>query len=76
MFAVYVLDWTESESGWGQRPDGTTYHKTKQLALDYKKEHDFNGCPEIYTFSGQPYLLEVSKEIFDEVQLKDFMWAK
>ena len=32
---VFEIEWTESERGWGQRPDGFTYHKTEADAQKY-----------------------------------------
>lgn len=34
MKTAFLDTWTESESGWGQRPDGCTIHLTE---ADYKK---------------------------------------
>lgn len=74
IYAVYEVVWTESERGWGQRPDGKSYHKTKPIAEVYIKNY-WNGMPkevpDEYSRPGDPQLAEVSKEIFDEVDLKD-----
>ena len=34
---IYVMTWTESEAGWGQRPDGYSLHKSPE---DFKKYTD------------------------------------
>ncbi len=79
IYAVYQVNWTEYERGWGQRPDGTTYHKTKELAEKYIQYYDnkYNSgtsVPDCYTRAEPPVLVEVSKEIFDEVQKKEMIW--
>jgi len=32
---AYVLTWTESESGWGMRPDGVSLHLTQDDVKNY-----------------------------------------
>lgn len=39
MYMAVKVHWTESESGWGQRPDGTTLHKDMGVAEKYIKEY-------------------------------------
>jgi hypothetical protein len=80
IYAIYAVDWTEYERGWGQRPDGKTYHKTKELADIYcteyeKKYNNEKTVPDCYSKPGKPYLKEVSKEVWDEIQKKKFKWA-
>lgn len=32
---VFRIDWTESEAGWGQRPDGYSFHTSLEAASEY-----------------------------------------
>ena len=67
-------DWTESERGWGRRPDGTTLHLTKEDCQTYIKEYNakFNSSQEVpdeYTFAdGSPYAVYVTKEQYEEIK--------
>ena len=35
MNAAYQIEWTEYERGWGPRPDGKSYHKSKKDADEF-----------------------------------------
>ena len=35
---VVKIDWTETERGWGQRPDGKSFHISMEEAEKYIKE--------------------------------------
>ena len=35
MHPAWLISWTESERGWGQRPDGISLHETKGQGADY-----------------------------------------
>lgn len=83
MKVVYRIDWTESERGWGQRPDGTTMYPTLELAKAhvedywawYMKEYG-TKTPHEYSFPSEPYLFELKDEkLFEEVQEKGKVWA-
>lgn len=52
---VYMIDWTETERGWGMRPDGYSFHKTPEDAAAYlKAEYDAlpDAAPDEYSFPG------------------------
>lgn len=34
---VYMLEWDEFERGWGRRPDGTSFHASKESCADFLK---------------------------------------
>ncbi len=36
---AYLLDWEESERGWGSRPDGTSIHVSEEECTKYVKEY-------------------------------------
>lgn len=72
LYAVYAVDWTEYERGWGQRYDGTSLHKSKEAAEKAVKDYDAKNnnadtVPDCYTKGGRPYLKEVSKAVYDKV---------
>jgi len=71
MFAAYKIEWTEYECGWGSRPDGYSYHATKELAKayvdDYWKDMP-KETPDEYSRPSEPVLEEVSEELFNKIQ--------
>ena len=36
---IVEIEWIESEAGWGQRPDGFTYHPTIESAQQYINDY-------------------------------------
>lgn len=65
---VVVQNWTETERGWGQRPDGYTVHLSLEDCRKYRADFMENQrstlgeeVPDEYTFpSGEPYLASIS----------------
>lgn len=39
MHPAILVHWTESERGWGQRPDGVSLHRSKEAAAAYIEEY-------------------------------------
>lgn len=39
MWEAHMIMWTESERGWGQRPDGVSLHENKKDAAQFVKEY-------------------------------------
>jgi len=79
LLAVWAIDWTESERGWGQRPDGTSLYKSEELAKKHIKEDTDRKSkdkevPECYSFPGKPYLKQVDKKVYDIVMAKGSSW--
>ena len=82
IYSVYAIEWTEYERGWGQRPDGVSLHKSKEIAEQYikdfiekEKERNPSGAvPDEYTSPDTPRLIEVDKKVYDEVQKKKTIW--
>lgn len=75
---VWIQEWTESERGWGRRPDGFTAHRSKahidkflaemraREALTYGED-----VPDSYSYpEGQPFEVEINKK--DLVNKKAF----
>lgn len=44
-YVAYVITWTESERGWGQRPDGASLHLTQEDVKKYIKKY-WDGMPD------------------------------
>ncbi len=71
MNACYAIPWTEYERGWGQRPDGTTFCKTKEIAEEIsRKAYEGRGdtVADEYTNPGTITLMEVSPALYNKVQ--------
>lgn len=69
---LYVVAWEESERGWGVRPDGCSVHLSEKSAMDFiKRQQDSlpkGVVPDEYSRpSGKPYLVEVSKSLYNYV---------
>lgn len=73
---VYLETWTESEAGWGTRPDGVTLHLNKSdyelyVKQYWEKEKERNPSgktPEEYTRQDNNLQLAmVSDKIYNEV---------
>lgn len=77
---VVVCDfWTESERGWGKRPDGYSYHLSREDYNQYVKEYwereieqnDANGggTPECYSKeNGNPQAVDVNEETYEKIK--------
>jgi hypothetical protein len=64
-FAVYAVEWTEYERGWGQRPDGISYHRTKEDALTFTKQYEsVSKTPHYYSLGEEPMLIGVDEETY------------
>lgn len=81
---AYRIDWTEYERGWGQRPDGSTLHLTKEDADAYIKEYwdgmpDRSlGVPDEYSAPGTPRFVEATVEQIELITMspKRAIWIK
>jgi len=74
---VLVMQWEESECGWGVRPDGWTMHFDKESLDLYcasfwaqqRAGHTGQFAPDVYTReAGKPFELEVDAEIYEKVK--------
>ena len=70
MFALYEIQWTEYERGYGQRPDGESYYSSKELALkaidDYWAKMP-KEVPDCYSSPSDPKLVEVTEELYNSI---------
>jgi len=82
---AWLVEWTESERGWGQRPDGAYYYPTetiakketkKSLTVMRKREAAiYNGAtPDEYSFPETPRFVAVSKKLAKEIQEKGYAY--
>lgn len=77
IFAVYVIDWEESERGWGTRPDGSSFHCSiaegqafvKNYWDEEKKRNPSGAVPDEYSrpLSEIGRLIRVKKDFYDRV---------
>lgn len=72
--AVYQIDWTEYERGWGSKPDGYSRFLTKEAALAMiQRNHEANEAgrkpgqmaPDYYVKASDPWLVEVTEEEYN-----------
>lgn len=72
--ALYRIDWTEHELGWGSRPDGSSLHLSKEVAdkfiADYwaRMPDREMGVPDCYSSPSEPFLVESSEELVATVK--------
>ena len=66
-YFVYVFSWTEYERGWGARPDGISFYRTKEAALEHKKRVQTLTDPTYFTVTDQPepIIVEVTKSTYE-----------
>ena len=70
MKTLVKCDWTESERGWGMRPDGISLHITSQDQKAFVKEYWDSmpdDTPDEYSFPGSTSLVEVEDSLYNEV---------
>lgn len=63
---VIGQNWTESERGWGTRPDGYTLHFAESCRLAFIKEY-WDGMPdevpdEYSRSEGEPFVVRIDEE--------------
>ena len=67
--------WTESERGWGQRPDGFTLHDTKESCTAWVKKYWASmpsTSPDTYSFpDGDSFEVYVTEEVFEKITSND-----
>lgn len=76
---VVEVEWTEYERGWGQRPDGFSYHPDMLTAKRYI--HDFlagmpPAAPECYVAPREPRLVTVDPVFALLVEGKGIVWTE
>lgn len=80
-FKVIGQAWEESEAGWGSRRDGWSFHSSKENHEAYLKDYwdkmPKNVPGEYSREYGKPVEVEVSEELYNEVQKEGSvrLWA-
>jgi hypothetical protein len=73
------IDWTEYERGWGNRPDGTTLHRTMEVAKSYIENHwsnQPNKAPDEYSSPGTPRIVQISDFLYERLLINDSIWVE
>ena len=84
MTGAWLVEWTETERGWGMRPDGAYYYPSKEAAEkdtaerekamrdDEEKEgYGYLHAPDVYSFPEPVRFVEVvSKKLAAEIEEK------
>lgn len=72
MKTAFLETWTESESGWGQKPDGCSIHLSKEDYKQYVKEYWDSmpdAVPECYERPDNGLReVVVSKKLYKEIE--------
>lgn len=73
--AIYAMNWTEYERGWGPRPDGVSLHASKEAAFRFRNqmEADYGDC---YTRGEDPRLIVATNEMVEALGDKESVWFK
>jgi len=72
-----LVEWTESERGWGQRPDGYSVHLNQQAAVDYIQSYQDKlpvTVPNVYTRPDDKHnwqTIKVSDELYAKIVSSD-----
>ena len=74
IYCVYKVHWTEYERGFGQRPDGTSFHKNLKDANKFIEEMS-GGTRDNYYKASEPILHEVDVLTYDQIQNVKYFWA-
>jgi len=76
---AYMVQWIETERGWGQRNDGVFYYLTEDQAEKdteeiVKKMREYEAkifgrvTPEEYSFPQPPVFVEVDENLYKEIK--------
>lgn len=79
IFALYGIQWEESERGWGTRPDGFSFHRSPEEASQYLKDFFAKQPKEVPDEYSRPVnstakLIEVSEGLYNHVMEKGSVW--
>lgn len=86
-YNVWAVQWEESESGWGVRPDGFTLHVSLENAQEYIKEitaerskdyAETERVPHSYSrVDGEPFKVSVTREVHQKIKeaKSGFLWG-
>lgn len=71
-----IETWTESEAGFGQRPDGVSIHLTKEDCENYVKKYwetMSDNVPDEYSRpDGNLNVIKVTDELYEDIKKSDY----
>ena len=70
---AYLVQWTEHERHWGQRPDGYSLHATKEVWTAYLAAHEAQKLPETpdeYSAPGEAVAVEVDNMLAEKLAVE------
>jgi len=77
-FTGYLQSWTESERGWGNRPDGHTLYITlgaRKAHLEKDAAERGVEIPHTYSFpDGEPKLVRITEDAADRIAASEGKW--
>ena len=77
-FYLHAVCWTERETGWGQRPDGYTFHENEIQSQNFVKEFwakQPKETPNEYSApDGEAKIVEVSESLYNYVMSHGSIW--
>lgn len=78
-YPLFAMSWTEYERGWGQRPDGYTFHASAEDFDRFLKEFEARQpqqVPDEYSKpdSLTPLIVMVSKSLYNHVLAHGSVW--
>lgn len=62
ILAAYRIDWTEYESGWGCRPDGSSLHRDLDAAKAFISRYGTGTGHEFSRPNADPRLVEITED--------------
>lgn len=78
MKQVAVIEWTEHERGWGQRPDGFSYHPSMEAAEQFIKDYwsrQPKETPDEYSAPSTPWLVFVNEVAWLLIEGNGHTWS-
>ena len=79
MKTVIRIDWNEYERGWGQRPDGTSLHRTPEIAEEFVKsfweKNSEEKAPDEYSAPETGRIVEVSDALYERTLAENTIWV-
>lgn len=74
--AVYYINWTEYESGWGQRPDGVSIHRSQTEAFRFRNSIESKGSYDCYSRGSHPVLIEATPAMLELLKERESAWLQ
>lgn len=79
LYTAYCINWTETERGWGTRPDGHTLHRDLATAQEYVAAHwarlPNDVVPDEYSRPDKPFVVTVTEQQFRDIEANGTIWG-